>query len=181
MDLRDPAPAGHHRGDVIRTIEAFHQDEHGDWVAVLSCLHGQHVRHQPPFRERPWVEAAAGRAAHVGAELDCPLCDRAELPAGLEVARIAGPFDDDGLPAGLRSTHRVAERTWARLSVLEGSVGFWLATQPPLERVLGAGDTQPIPPAVDHRLGLHGPVRLSVEFLGRAGRRPREDGPQLSG
>ena len=33
----------------------FHCDDNGDYVAELSCGHGQHVRHQPPFQIRPWV------------------------------------------------------------------------------------------------------------------------------
>ena len=63
-----------------RLITGFHRDEEGDWVAELDCLHGQHVRHQPPFRVAPWVLDEDERRARVGAPLDCPLCDRAELP-----------------------------------------------------------------------------------------------------
>ena len=37
-----------------RTIEGFRHDGAGEWVAELSCLHGQHVRHRPPFQERPF-------------------------------------------------------------------------------------------------------------------------------
>jgi tellurite methyltransferase len=75
-----------------RTIVGFHQDEAGDWVAELSCLHNQHVRNQPPFQERPWVLDESQRAAQIGAALNCPLCDRAELPEGLHLARTAGPW-----------------------------------------------------------------------------------------
>jgi hypothetical protein len=56
-----------------RRIVGFHQDEDGDWVAELSCLHNLHVRHQPPFQERSWVLEESGRAARIGAELNCPL------------------------------------------------------------------------------------------------------------
>jgi tellurite methyltransferase len=153
---------------VIRTVEGFRQDEQGDWVADLSCLHAQHVRHSPPFRERPWVLTDEGRAAHVGSALDCPLCDRAELPEGLVVVRTAGPFDESSLPASLRRDHRVAERTWGRVRVLDGRAGFRMATSPPVERALGAGDAQAIPPGVDHAVIVHGPVRLAVDFLVRA-------------
>ena len=145
----------------------FRQDEVGDWIADLACLHSQHIRHQPPFFDRPWVVDPAGRAAHIGAEWDCPLCDRAELPEDLHLVRTAGPFDDASLPAGLRATHRVAARTWARLVVLDGTVGFSMDTEPPIERRMVAGDAQPIPPDVPHRLALDGPVRLVVEFLTR--------------
>jgi hypothetical protein len=34
---------------LVRPIVGFHQDEHQDWVAELSCGHNQHVRHRPPF------------------------------------------------------------------------------------------------------------------------------------
>ena len=152
---------------MIRTIDGFHQGDDGDWVAELSCLHGQHVRHQPPFRDRPWVTTEAGRRERLGAELDCPLCDRAELPEGLVVARTAGPFDDATLPAGLRRAHRVGARTWGRLRVLEGAVGFAMETDPPLDRRVVAGDAQPIPPGVPHAVGVDGPMRMEVDFLVR--------------
>lgn len=109
----------------------------------------------------------AGRAGRLGSALDCPLCDRAEMPDGLVVVRVAGPFDEATVPAGLRRPHRVAARTWGRLVVLEGTVGFALGTEPPTERQLVAGDDQAIPPAVDHHVLIGGPVRLRVEFLSR--------------
>ena len=65
-----------------RSIVGFHQDEDGDWVAELSCLHNQHVRHRPPFQERPWVLIEAGRSARLGTDVECPLCERAEMPEG---------------------------------------------------------------------------------------------------
>lgn len=148
-----------------RTIVGWHVDADGDWVAELSCLHGQHVRHQPPFRERPWVSSEAGRAARVGTDLDCPLCDRAELPAGLRVVRTAGPFDDDTLPGGLRRTHVVAAGTWGVLNVLDGSVAITMETHPPITAELTAGGSQPIPPQVPHRLAFKGPFELTVDFL----------------
>lgn len=102
---------------MLRGVVGFRQDHDGDWVAELSCLHGQHVRHRPPFSERRWVLTELGRTAHVGTELECPLCDRAELPLGLRVARVAGPFDEESLPAALRRSHLVAKGTWGCLRV----------------------------------------------------------------
>lgn len=58
-----------------RRIIGFHQDEFGDWVAELSCNHGQHVRHQPPFQVREWVTHEQGRRQQIGAELKCRKCD----------------------------------------------------------------------------------------------------------
>jgi len=151
---------------VLRTITGFHADEVGDWVAELSCLHAQHVRHDPPFRLRPWVGSEAGRAGHVGTELDCPLCDRAELPAGLELARTAGPFDASTLPAGLRRHHTVATGTWGVLRVIEGTVRFSMRVEPPLDVVLRPGAAQPIPPGVAHLVELDEGT-IAVDFLRR--------------
>jgi tellurite resistance-related uncharacterized protein len=150
---------------VRRTIDGFHQDDAGEWVADLSCLHRQHVRHQPPFQDRDWVLTASGREERVGSLIDCPLCDRAQLPDGLQLARTAGPFDHDSLPAGLRREHRVAPRTWGCLRVIEGSLGFSLHTEPPLTVRLEAPAEQPIPPEVPHALTIDGPVLLAVDFL----------------
>ena len=148
-----------------RTIDGFQQDEHGDWVAHLSCLHRQHVRHRPPFYDRPWVTTAEGRAARVGTSLDCPLCDRAELPDGLSVRRTVGPFDADTVPAGLRRDHRLADRTWGVVRVLEGRARLTLDTTPPIERRLGPGDRQALPPGVTHAVHVDGPVALAVDIL----------------
>jgi hypothetical protein len=59
---------------VKRAIIDFHQDKHEDWVADLECGHTQHVRHQPPWQERPWVITAEGRANHIGFLLPCKKC-----------------------------------------------------------------------------------------------------------
>ena len=59
-------------------IVGFHQDEHGDWVADLACGHGQHVRHQPPLTNRPWVLTEKGRKHHLGQVLNCKKCEGQE-------------------------------------------------------------------------------------------------------
>jgi tellurite resistance-related uncharacterized protein len=152
---------------VNRAIEGFRQDDEGDWIADLSCRHSQHVRHQPPFHPRPWVEDEAGREGRIGTDLDCPLCDRLELPDGLVVARTAGPFDADTLPSGLRRPHLVADRTWGQLRVIEGAVTFEIETDPPRSIDLARGDRQPIPPGVTHRVLLDDRAVIAVDFLVR--------------
>ena len=154
-----------HDGGVLRRIVGFHEDQHGDWVAELDCLHGQHVRHRPPFLERAWVESAAARDQRVGTRLECPLCDRAELPDGLVATRVAGPFDEATVPPGLRRDHRVADSTWGLLRVIEGEVGFRMETVPPINTQLVPGVDQPIPPGVPHCVVVTGPVLLTVTFL----------------
>ena len=63
-------------------ITGFHLDEFDDWVAELECQHGQHVRHNPPFVNRPWVVTKQGRAQKLGEKLNCIKCDTQQ------------PFDD---------------------------------------------------------------------------------------
>ena len=57
----------------------YHLDELGDWVAELQCGHGQHVRHDPPWQLRPWVLTAEGRAAFLGTQLECVLCEKGAM------------------------------------------------------------------------------------------------------
>ncbi len=77
-------------------IVGFDVDGEGHWVALLSCGHRQHVRHDPPLVERPWVLTELGRAGRLGTALRCVRCELEELgkrgesvgdaEVGLEVA-----------------------------------------------------------------------------------------------
>jgi hypothetical protein len=57
----------------VRLLD-FRQDEHGHWVAVLSCGHTQHLRHQPPWQNRAWVMDAEQRQARIGEGFICGWC-----------------------------------------------------------------------------------------------------------
>jgi tellurite resistance-related uncharacterized protein len=85
----------------------------------------------------------------------------------LHVVRTAGTFDAATVPIGLQQHHCIAQRTWASLRVIEGSVALSMATTIPVDRLLRAGDHQPIPPDVPHALLVDGPVRLEIDFLVR--------------
>ncbi|MGB0848241.1 MAG: DUF3565 domain-containing protein [Thiolinea sp.] len=56
-------------------ITGYHTDEENDWVAELACGHFQHVRHNPPWTNRPWVITQAGRNQMLGHILKCKKCD----------------------------------------------------------------------------------------------------------
>lgn len=150
-----------------RAITGFRLGDDGHWVADLGCLHSQHIRHQPPFRLAPWVLDEAERNARVGAPLDCPLCDRAELPGDLAVARTTDTWDASTMPAGLRRAHRVGKGTWGLLHVVEGRIRFRAKTHPPIDAVIETGGTQSIPPEVEHEVEPSDDVRFYVEFLRR--------------
>ena len=149
-----------------RRIASFHQDDEGDWVATLECRHRQHVRHQPPFRDRSWVLDEAQRTARIGSLLECPLCDRAELPADLSPVRTTDTWTATTFPRAVRRDHRIASATWGLLRVHAGHVRFEAETSPAIDRVLGPGAEQPIPPDVTHHVEpLDDDVECAVTFL----------------
>jgi hypothetical protein len=57
-----------------RPIVGFHRDDEGHWVAELKCGHTRHVRHRPPWFNRPWVVTEQGRRSMLGKQLHCKLC-----------------------------------------------------------------------------------------------------------
>jgi hypothetical protein len=59
----------------LQPIVGFHQDEELFWVADLACGHGQHVRHDPPWQNRPWVLLEQDRQQYVGWLLRCHRCE----------------------------------------------------------------------------------------------------------
>jgi hypothetical protein len=52
--------------DLETEISGYHKDDKNGWIAELKCGHNQHVRHNPPWTNRPWVETAAGRESMLG-------------------------------------------------------------------------------------------------------------------
>mmetsp|Transcript_27698 Transcript_27698/g.81387 ORF Transcript_27698/g.81387 Transcript_27698/m.81387 type:complete len:139 (-) Transcript_27698:193-609(-) len=66
---------GERKGDgVLQPITGFHTDNEDHWVARLACGHFQHVRHNPPMSERPWVLSKEGRKSFLGYKLICKKC-----------------------------------------------------------------------------------------------------------
>lgn len=61
-------------------ITGYHKDDEGHWVAQLECGHNQHVRHQPPWVNRPWVVSEDGRREMLGFRLACVKCDEGAPP-----------------------------------------------------------------------------------------------------
>ncbi|MCH9692035.1 MAG: DUF3565 domain-containing protein [Gammaproteobacteria bacterium] len=63
---------------MYQAIVGYHLDSEQHWVAELRCGHTQHVRHDPPWTNRPWVMTLQGRKSMLGYELNCKQCDSAE-------------------------------------------------------------------------------------------------------
>ena len=154
---------------MLRPIEAYHLDEVGDWVAELSCGHGQHVRHKPPFFLRPWVTTAEGRASMIGIRLDCVRCDRLEMPEGLVAYKRTAEFDEGSIPAGLRKDHSTKPGVWGLIHVLSGRLRYRIDSMDGRELLLEPGTPGVVVPEALHHVEPDGPVRFFVEFHRRPG------------
>jgi tellurite resistance-related uncharacterized protein len=146
------------------TICGFHQDEVGDWVAELHCGHTQHMRHKPPWQNRPWVQSASERAEHLGADIECSLCDMPELPAHAREYKRTATFTQQTVPNGLLSDHTTKAGTWARIVVTSGELGYSFG-EPRRAFVLRPDRAGVVQPQVPHQVELRGPVEFHVEFL----------------
>ncbi len=146
-----------------RQISGFVQDEVGDWVALLGCGHRQHVRHQPPFVNRPWVTTEAGRSSQIGQELECPLCDQFVLPPDFVAYKRTPEFTEDTVPKGLTHDHSTKAGVWAKIHVLEGKLRYRVEA---LGRELELSPETPgiVVPEVLHYVEPVGRVRFFVEF-----------------
>jgi hypothetical protein len=60
---------------VTRKIVGFRQDEMLDWVADLECGHSVHMRHNPPWSVREWVQTPEGRTSFLGRGVECVKCE----------------------------------------------------------------------------------------------------------
>jgi tellurite methyltransferase len=146
-----------------RAIVGFGTDTEGDWFATLDCGHLQHVRHKPPFIERPWVVTEEGRRAHLGYLLNCVRCERFEWPEGFDAYKRTTEFTEETVPAGLRKDHSTKKGVWARIVILEGTLRYrvdaWDCTIDLTPAQCGI-----VVPEVLHHVTPLGNVRFYVEF-----------------
>ena len=146
-----------------RAITGYRRDDEGHWVAVLSCGHGQHLRHNPPFTERPWVLSEAGRSARLGTPLDCPLCDTRTMPDGHAPYRRTPVFDETSIPTALTTRHSTKAGVWGRIHVESGEIRYRIPRDGTDER-LRPGRPGTVMAEEEHYLEITGPVRVAVEF-----------------
>jgi len=149
---------------VKRSIIEFGTDEAGDPFAQLDCGHLQHVRHRPPFVNRPWVTSEVGRKAMLGSKIECPLCDRMQWPQGLVNYKRTRDLSDRSVPAGFLRDHATKRGVWGWLQVTEGALEY--CVQAPVNKrfALNAPTEAIIVPQMQHHLRIHQPVKFHVEF-----------------
>lgn len=143
------------------TIVGFHQDDAGDWVAEFACGHGQHMRHKPPWQQRPWVTTEEGRQTKLGAAIGCKACAEIAVPPDAREYKRTATFTEETLPAALRQEHRIKAGSWGRIVVTEGNLEFHSRGR---VSVLGPGDVGIVEPEVVHHVTPLGAVRMHVEF-----------------
>ena len=146
-----------------RSITGFRTDEEGHWVALLDCGHPQHVRHDPPLVERPWVLTAEGRSSRLGERLDCVRCDRFEVPDGFARYKQTADLDQGSVPAGLLKDHTTKRGVWGKIIVHDGTLRYHVDAMG-RRFELAPGTPGIVVPEVPHHLEILGPVRFHVEF-----------------
>tara|TARA_B100000686_G_scaffold323451_1_gene378206 strand:+ start:187 stop:675 length:489 start_codon:yes stop_codon:yes gene_type:complete len=146
-----------------RSIVKFGHDNIGDWVATLSCGHLQHVRHTPPFINRPWVTTEEGRKNKIGEVLNCVRCDKSELPENFVPYKKSPIFTEKSLPSGLKNDHSTKVGVWGKIIVTEGKLQYRvssLGTNTELSpNILGI-----ILPEVLHSVDTLDTVKFYIEF-----------------
>lgn len=166
-------------------IIGYDRDELGDWRAILACGHRQHVRHNPPFVNRPWVLTEEGRRRFLGAPLDCVRCDDGEpvgdgmvSAAALEAAYARFAAELDGI-IRRRVADEAADDDAMRRALLAiagvpddvpGPLEAWLAAQ--VRAILPQSAVEPAEPAaaartiVDCLPGLYRQAIILTDYRG---------------
>ena len=154
-----------------RKMTGFRLDDEGDWVALLDCGHPQHVRHRPPFFNRPWVTTEEGRSSRLGGILNCVRCDRFELPDHFISYKQTPVFTEASMPAGIMSEHATKAGIWAKIFVTAGTLRYQVEALD-MDIVLSEGQPGIVVPEVVHRVVPLGAVQFFVTFY----RAPEEVG-----
>ena len=146
-----------------RPITGFDSDSEGEPIAILSCGHAQHVRHNPPFINRPWVASEQGRSSMIGKMLNCVRCDKFELPEGFVPYKRTSVFTEETLPDALRKDHSTKTGVWGKIVVEEGKLRYRVASLN-ADTELSAHKAGIVLPEVLHNVEPLGTVRFFVEF-----------------
>jgi tellurite methyltransferase len=146
-----------------RAITAFDIDNQGDPIAILDCGHPQHVRHNPPFINRPWVTSEEERKSMVGKVLNCVRCDNMELPDSFVAYKRTSEFTEASVPDALRKDHSTKSGVWAKIRVMEGKLRYRVQALN-VDMELSPDKLGIVVPEVLHNVEPLGPVRFFVEF-----------------
>lgn len=146
-----------------RPIVGFGQDDEGAPIAWLSCGHPQHVRHNPPFVNRPWILTEEGRASMLGQPLNCVRCDALELPEHFVPYEKTALLTEAALTASSDSSQPLPPGIWARIVVLDGQLRLRIPYLS-VDAQLSSAHSGLIPPETPYTLERVGTVKFFQEF-----------------
>lgn len=88
------------------------------------------------------------------------------LPEGVAHYKSTPVFTEATVPAALQRSHTTAEGTWARITILEGSLLYRITdARVPAEEILLTPETHGVvEPRIEHEVAVVGPVRFQVDF-----------------
>ena len=146
-----------------RPIVGFGQDDEGVPLAWLSCGHAQHIRHNPPFVNRPWVLTEEGRAGMLGRPLNCVRCDELDMPDDFVPYDQTAPLSEADLAVTPATTQPTAPGIWTRIVVLDGALRLRIPRLG-VDRELSPAQPGTVPAEVAYSLEPVGAVQFCQEF-----------------
>ena len=148
-----------------RKIVGYHLDEENHWVAELDCYHNQHVRHDPPLTNRPWVLTENGRKSRLNLPLNCIRCDNLEFPDNLTPYRKTAIFDKAFLQRLGPTSYTTKVGSWGLIHVLEGVLIYTIEHPVSQRHKITRDKKGVIPPDTSYNITTTENVQFYVEFF----------------
>lgn len=88
------------------------------------------------------------------------------IPADVTHYKSTPIFTEETVPAALLRSHTTAERTWGRITILEGALLYRITDERHdfEEVLLTPSNFGVVEPLVKHEVAIVGPVRFQVDF-----------------
>ncbi len=147
-----------------QNIVRFHQDEEGCWVANLICGHCQHVRHNPPWVNRPWISTEATRELYIGQSLNCLKCNMPNIPSSAKQIKCSEQYDQQSLHQQFVGAQVNNSDFWIKVIIFEGELVYRRLTEIPHGYVVDSEYSAVIEPRMKYILRSKGPVRFKFQY-----------------
>jgi hypothetical protein len=150
-----------------QAITGFHQDEEQYWVAELLCGHSQHVRHDPPWQNRPWVITEEGRKQKLGMTLNCRKCDMPKLPKPelCQLLNQSTTLNEKSIPPELLNPDQLPDNIWAEITLVYGELQLVLdIDSKPQGFLLDPEFSGVVPPHTTFHIKPRGSCNFSLRF-----------------
>jgi tellurite resistance-related uncharacterized protein len=95
-----------------------------------------------------------------------------ELPTDVIAYRRTPEFTEKTLPEAFKAAHATKAGVWGLIHVLQGQLFYCLEEPHKGRRLIGPGETAPIPPGIPHRVAFVEGGRFFVEFFKKPSNEP---------